>query len=82
MGDIMGDLNGRRGRILGTNANGKKTTIEAHVPLAEMFTYSRELRSMTRGAGYYEMAFDRYERVPGEIQEKIVAASEKEKEGE
>ncbi len=76
MGDVMGDLNGRRGRILGMEAAGKKQLIKAQVPLAEMFTYSRDLRSMTRGSGVYEMDFDHYERVPAELQEKIIAQSQ------
>lgn len=77
MGDIMGDMNSRRGRILNTTAEGKKQVIEAQAPQSEMFTYSRDLRSMTRGSGVYEAEFDRYERVPGEIQEKIIAESKK-----
>lgn len=79
MGDIMGDINGRRGRVQGMNATGKKQIIEAMVPLAEMFTYGRDLRSMTRGSGVYEMEFDHYERVPHEVQEKIIAQSQTEK---
>ena len=76
----MGDLNSRRGRILGMEDEGKRKVIQAHVPLAEMFTYGRELRSMTRGTGLYELEYDHYERVPGDVQEKVIAESQKEKE--
>ncbi|MBM3334496.1 elongation factor G, partial [Candidatus Sumerlaeota bacterium] len=72
MGDIMGSLSGRRGRILGTEPKARKIIIKAQVPLAEMFTYSQDLRSMTGGRGSFEMIFSHYERVPGEIQAKIV----------
>ncbi len=82
MGDVMGDLNSRRGRILGMTSHGRKQVIEALVPLAEMFEYSKQLRSMTQGRGTYEMVFDHYERVPAEIQAKVVAAAKPEAEEE
>lgn len=82
MGDIMGDLSGRRGRIMGTESKGRKTVIKAQVPLAEMFSYTQDLRSMTQGRGSYELTFSRYERVPGEIQAKIVEEAAKRKEEE
>jgi elongation factor G len=82
MGDIMGDLSGRRGRIQGTESKGRKTIIKAQVPLAEMFTYTQDLRSMTQGRGSYELTFSRYERVPGEIQAEIVEEAAKRKEEE
>jgi elongation factor G len=82
MGDIMGDLSGRRGRILGTESKGRKTIVKAQVPLAEMFTYTQDLRSMTQGRGSYELTFSRYERVPGDIQAKIVEDAAKRKEEE
>lgn len=82
MGDVMGDMNSRRGRILGMNAVGKKQVIEALVPLSEMFEYSRQLRSMTQGRGTFELAFDRYERTPAEVQAKVVAAMKPEAEEE
>jgi elongation factor G len=82
MGDVMGDLNSRRGRILGMTSQGRKQVIEALVPLAEMFEYSKQLRSMTQGRGTYEMVFDHYERVPAEIQAKVVAAAKPEAEEE
>jgi len=74
MGDVMGDLNTRRGRILGMEAEGKKQVITALVPAAEMFDFNKQLRSITQGRGIYEMGYDHYERVPAEVQEKIVAA--------
>ncbi len=58
MGDVMGDLNSRRGRILGMNPTGKKQVITAHVPLSELTTYSRQLNSITQGRGTFEMEFD------------------------
>ena len=73
MGDVMGDLNSRRGRILGMNPDGRKQIIEAHVPLAELYTYGRQLSSLSQGRGVFEMEFDHYERVPNDIQEKIIA---------
>lgn len=82
MGDVMGDLNSKRGRILGMNAAGHKQQIEALVPLAEMFDYSKELRSITQGRGNFEMEYHHYERVPAEEQAKIVAASKPEAEEE
>lgn len=82
MGDVMGDLNSRRGRILGMNSEGRKQVIEAHVPLSEMFEYSKQLRSITQGRGTFEMVYDHYERTPGEEQAKIVAASKPEEEEE
>lgn len=73
MGDIMGDLSSRRGRVLGTSTDGKRTIVEAQAPLAEIFTYRRELNSMTHGRGMFQMSFDHYERVPPDVQEKIAA---------
>jgi elongation factor G len=80
LGDIMGDISGRRGKILGSESRGKKTEINAQVPLAEMFTYTQDLRSMTQGRGSFEMTFSHYERVPGDLQAKIVEATQKRKE--
>lgn len=79
-GDIMGDLNKRRGRILGMDKVGKKQTIQADVPMAEMFKYATDLRSMTQGRGLFTMAFDRYEEAPGEVQQKVIDARKKEQE--
>lgn len=81
MGDVMGDLNGRRGRIQGMDPEGSFQVIRAEVPLAELYKYSTSLRSMTQGTGDYTMEFDHYEPVPADLTRKIVEASRK-KEGE
>ena len=81
MGDVMGDLNSRRGRIQGMDPEGSFQVIRAEVPLAELYKYSTSLRSMTQGTGDYTMEFDHYESVPAELTRKIVEASRK-KEGE
>lgn len=81
MGDVMGDLNSRRGRIQGMDPEGSFQVIRAEVPLAELYKYSTSLRSMTQGTGDYTMEFDHYEPVPAELTRKIVEASRK-KEGE
>lgn len=74
-GDIMGDLNKRRGRVLGMNpAPGGKQVIEADVPMMGLFGYCTDLRSMTGGRGEYEYEFSRYEQAPSDVQEKEVAA--------
>jgi len=82
MGDIMGDLNSRRGKIMGMEPRDGKQVIRAQVPLAEMFQYSIDLRSMTQARGAFEMEFSRYEPVPHDLSEKIIAAAQKEKAGE
>lgn len=78
MGDIMGDLNTRRGRVQGMDTVGNKSVVRAQVPLAEMMRYGNDLRSMTGGRGIYEMSFTRYERVPAHLQEDIIKANQKE----
>ncbi|MGC9327647.1 MAG: hypothetical protein ACP5I1_08430 [Candidatus Hinthialibacter sp.] len=76
MGDVMGDLNSRRGRVLGMDSAGAgKQLIRASVPLAEMYTYSIDLRSITQGRGSSEMTFSNYEQVPHEFAEKIISES-------
>ncbi len=72
MGDIMGDLNGRRGRVLGMENAGRYQEIKAQVPLAEFQTYAPDLRSMTGGRGIYSMAFSHYDEVPAQIAEKVI----------
>ena len=74
-GDIMGNLNGRRGRIQGMEPRGGSTVIKAQVPLAEMLTYASDLTSMTQGRGTYAMGFSHYDIVPQPIADKIVAAA-------
>ena len=76
MGDIMGDLNSRRARVLGMDQEGTKAAIRAEVPLAEMQTYNADLRSMTQGRGVYTMTFLHYGRVPNHLQEQIVREAE------
>lgn len=80
MGDVMGDLNARRGRVQGTESVGKYQKIKAIVPEAEMYRYSSALRSMTQGRGSFTQKFLRYEQVPKEIQDRIVEACKREKE--
>jgi elongation factor G len=80
MGDIMGDLNSRRARVLGMDQEGTKAIVKAEVPLAEMQTYSADLRSMTQGRGVFSMEFLRYGRVPVHLQDNIVAQRQQEKE--
>ena len=82
MGDVMGDLSSRRGRISGMDANGHFQVIHAEAPLAEIDRYATTLRSMTQGKGFHAQRFDRYEDVPNEIMAKIVEASQKNKEKE
>ena len=73
MGDVIGDINSRRGRIEGFEDIGGGKMVKAYVPLAEMFGYSTDLRSSTQGRGNYSMFFERYEQVPKSVQEKIIA---------
>lgn len=82
MGDIMGDLNSKRGRIQGMEPEGGLQKIKAQVPMAEMFKYSIDLRSMTQGRGFFSMNFSHYEEVPHQAAEQVVAAAQKEKEEE
>ena len=74
MGDVIGDINSRRGRIEGMDDIGGGKLVKAYVPLAEMFGYSTDLRSKTQGRGNYSMFFEKYEQVPKNIQEKVLAA--------
>ena len=74
-GDLMGDLNGRRGRIGGMEPRGASTVIKAQVPMAEMLTYEQQLTSATGGRGSYHMEFSHYEEVPAHLHAKIVADS-------
>ena len=67
MGDIMGDLNSRRGRIQGMEPTNGLQKIRAQVPMAEMFRYSIDLRSMTQGRGFFTMSFSHYEEVPYQV---------------
>ena len=77
MGDVIGDINSRRGRIEGMDDIGGGKMVKAYVPLAEMFGYSTDLRSRTQGRGNYSMFFEKYEQVPKSLQDKIVASKAK-----
>ncbi len=79
-GDVIGDLNARRGRIMGMEMQGGLQVIKAQVPLAEMYKYSNSLRSMTQGRGFFTMEFDHYEEVPLEIVAKIIEETKRVKE--
>ncbi len=78
-GDLMGDLNGRRGRIAGMDTRGATTVIKAQVPMSEMLTYEQHLTSATGGRGSYHMEYSHYDEVPAPIQSKIVAAAKAER---
>jgi len=80
VGAINGDLNSRRGRLLGMEPKGGMTTIKAEVPMAEVLTYNQALTSLTGGRGDYHMQFLRYEEVPAHIAQKLIEAAKKEKE--
>ncbi|MEN6349447.1 MAG: elongation factor G [Syntrophomonas sp.] len=80
MGDIIGDLNSKRGRVQGMEPSGNKQMIKAQVPLAEMARYTIDLKSMTQGRGKFKMEFSHYEEVPGQNAEKIIQKARQEKE--
>ena len=77
MGDITGDINKRRGRVLGMNPGDKNLVVEADVPMSEMHKYATDLRSMTQGRGKFEFDFVRYEIAPKDVEQKVVAESNK-----
>ncbi|MBI5476926.1 MAG: elongation factor G [Ignavibacteriales bacterium] len=79
MGDVMGDISSRRGKILGMDSDGSHQIIKALVPLKELHRYSTNLRSMTQGRGMHKQKFDHYEEMPREVSDKIVAEHEKQK---
>ena len=74
-GDLMGDMNGRRGRITGMDTKGNTRIIRAMVPMAEMLSYQNDLISMTQGRASYSMEFDHYDFVPQLQAEKIISAA-------
>jgi elongation factor G len=82
MGDVMGDLSSKRGKILGMETEGHYQKIKALVPQSEMYKYATHLRAITQGRGTYRMKFDHYEEVPRDAADKIVAAARAEKEAE
>lgn len=73
LGDIMGDLTKRRGRVMGMNTVKGKQEIEAEVPMGEMYGYSTDLRSMTQGRGVFTLEFDRYEEAPRDVMDRVIA---------
>jgi elongation factor G len=79
-GDVIGDLNSRRGKIAGMEPSGETTAVRAQVPLSEMLNYEPNLRSMSGGRGSYSMEFSHYEELPGMLAEKVVAEAKKERE--
>ena len=74
LGDVIGDLSRRRGKVQGQEQVGNALVVGAYVPLGEMFGYSTDLRSSTQGRASYSMQFERYEEVPNSIAEEIVAS--------
>ncbi len=80
MGDLNGDLNSRRGRIMGIEAKGKNQAIKAQVPLSEMYKYATSLKSITHGQGAYSMKFSHYEEVPSRLAQEIMAQAKKKEE--
>jgi elongation factor G len=78
MGDVIGDLNSRRGKVSGMESKGKRQIVRAQVPLVEVLKYAPDLRSMSAGRGMFTMKFSHYEEVPGMLQEKIIEASKQE----
>ena len=82
MGDIIGDLNRRRGRIMGMNPMDGAQQVVAEVPLSEMFKYATDLRSMTQARGSFAMTFERYEEVPGNISAKVIEQAKRDEEEE
>ena len=81
VGDIMGDLSSRRGRVQSSEARGSETVIQARVPMAEMLEYASVLTSLTGGKGAFHMEFSHYEEVPAHLREKVIA-EEKSKQAE
>ncbi len=82
IGDVIGDLNSRRGRVLKVDAKGSYQVIQANVPMAEMLKYAPDLNSKTGGRGTFTMEFSHYEEVPAQLAEKVIAQAKKEKEQE
>lgn len=82
MGDVIGDLSSRRGKVLGSDSQGGSTEIKAHVPMSEVLRYAPDLRSMTGGQGFFTMEFAHYEEAPQPVAEKVIAEYQKNKAGE
>ena len=82
MGDVIGDLSSRRGKVLGSDSAAGVTEIKAHVPMSEVLRYAPDLRSMTAGQGFFTMEFDHYEEAPQPVAEKVIAEHQKAVAGE
>ena len=80
MGDVIGDLNSRRGRPLGMEPKGTLTEVQAEVPMSEILSYAPDLRAITGGRGEYTMELARYEEVPGHVSQQVVAQARQERE--
>jgi elongation factor G len=78
MGDVMGDVSTRRGRIMGMEQIGKKQILNAQMPLAELFSYYPALKSLTQGRGKFTQTFSHFEKVPDDIAKKVIAAANEE----
>ena len=73
MGDVMGDLNGRRGRILGMDSQGRNQVMKARAPMAELLQYALHLNAMSGGRGSFQMESSHYEELPAQMAEKVIA---------
>jgi elongation factor G len=82
MGDIMGDINSRRGRVLGMEARGRYQVIKAQVPMSETLKYSADLRSMTGGRGSFTLSFSHYDELPGHLADKVIGEAKMQEEEE
>ena len=71
MGDVIGDLSSRRGKVIGSDSQGGVTEIKAHVPMSEILRYASDLRSMTGGQGFFTMEFDHYEKRPSPLSKRL-----------
>jgi len=80
LGDVMGDLSSKRGKILGTESDGHYVQIKAKVPMAETYKYATHLRAITQGRGLYQAKLSHYEEVPRELTDKVIAAAKAERE--
>jgi elongation factor G len=78
MGEVIGDLNSRRGKVLGMDSQGKYQVIKAQVPMSEVLQYALDLNSVTGGRGTFQMDHSHYEEMPAQLAEKVIAASKKE----
>jgi elongation factor G len=78
MGDVMGDLNSRRGRVLGMDSRGRYQVIKAQAPMAEVLKYAIDLNALTAGRGTFKMEPARYEEVPAQLADKVIAAAKAE----